>query len=147
MKSLEFVSDRFGIMDAAPSSPVAAYSLALSAFIYQRVNHEDTDASIKILDNYFKGKNPSDFSNSNDLIAGAIYEIVKGTPNASLDWVNRLIDLNYLDNVLQSPFYDGLHNLPDYAPTLKRMDTLRRQYRGEIEKQLANPKPNWIMTP
>ncbi|WP_416879258.1 tetratricopeptide repeat protein [Litorimonas sp.] len=145
IESFKPVAEAMGLPDKLTPDSQNIIVFAYLAFVLNREGHPDFAKYAKVLDTYFAGKTSIDFKELLDLESGVIYSILKDETDASFDWINRMVDLEIAANTLNSPIYDGLRDSSKFSETAKRMEALQSKYRAEIEAQLANPKPNWIV--
>lgn len=139
------VAEALGLPDRLTPETQNIAVFAYPAFVLDREGHPDAARYANVLRTYFAGKTPTDFTEFSDLEAGAIYRILRDEADASFAWVDRMVELGFAAAILDSPIYDGLGDSPKFSETAKRMGALQSKYRAEIEAQLVNPKPNWIV--
>jgi TolB-like protein/DNA-binding winged helix-turn-helix (wHTH) protein len=117
-----------------------------TTFVYHQQGDPDTAARIAALVNYFDGKGPEDFDDSDALEAGAILYIVKDDPNTAYQWIKRMNDLGHVSNILDCPPFDELRETSEFRLHVVGMESNRTRHREAIQAKLANPKPLWVKT-
>ncbi len=120
---------------------------AYFTFGYAQTGHADTEEFTKLLDNYFKEKQPAEFSTQAELYAGAILQIIKGNPDAAIAWLEQGFELGSFSQAeLLDPVFDSIREKPAFQAIVARTDKILAVQRADIQNQLANPEPDWIMT-
>ena len=111
---------------------------------YARAGDPGAADIIKKLDDYFQDKGPAEFTRLQDIEGGARLQFLKGTPQAALPWVERMMDLGLMNIVLDLAPYDVLRDDPEFIALVARNTETRARVRKAIEAQLANPPENWV---
>ncbi|GAC14186.1 tetratricopeptide repeat protein [Aliiglaciecola lipolytica] len=107
---------------------------------------ENNEQLFRMLNEYFPIKSPQEVDNINELNQRALFAILKGDYQQSYRWIDRMIALGYISTFID-PIYDEIRQSADFKTRLRKMQALRDKYRLEIEAQLNNAGPEWMVPP
>ena len=126
-----------------------AKTLSVMADVYQRKKDAEADLMIARLAAYIEGKDPSEFSLPHLSSASGDLEFLKGNIEAGIKMYARAADLGLAEagaEYMRFPGIDEIRDNPEWKLVEKRLQDNAARHRAEIEAQLANPKPEWIVS-
>jgi hypothetical protein len=126
-----------------------AQALAAMADVYQRQGDPDADLMIAKLAEAVEGKDPADFRLPHLFTASGNLEFLKGNFDAGIKMYAKAADLGLPEagtEYMRIPGIDEIRDKPEWKLVEKHLQGNAAKYRAEIEGQLANPKPEWIIS-
>jgi len=130
-----------------PAEPNTLGLLLISAALFKEKSDPDAQIIIDKLTEYFKNKQPSNFSEKRELSLAGYLALIKGTPEKAFPWFERELDLGFPGAGIKNLVFPGLkelRNYPKWNNIEKRYEENAAKHRALIEAQLLTPQANWI---
>ncbi|MEP4891844.1 MAG: hypothetical protein ABJV04_17615 [Aliiglaciecola sp.] len=107
------------------------------------VNNEQL---LSMLKKYLRDKPLKQVNNVNELKQRVLFNTLMGNRQQSYAMLERMISLGYVMTFID-PIFDDVRNVSEFQNQLDAMQALRDTYQAQINTQLANPNPLWVVPP
>jgi TolB-like protein/DNA-binding winged helix-turn-helix (wHTH) protein len=132
----------------SPQAQIAARDQTYDIY-YADLLREKSDPTAAIflakLGTRFNSKEPVDFRLRDSLYAGALWHMLHGDTEASLQWLDALVSAGHVwPEIAIEPLFDPIRNNKNFQMRVANLKKNAARHRAAIEAQLANPDDAWV---